>query len=330
MESASQLAEINAHLAASKLGLALVNPADLKLLDENARFMRNEIFKQLVGNIERDGFLASLPFCWRYEVPDKETQAGPVDDPEAVVQEEFLYEYLVLSGNHRVKAAKAAGLEKIVILYTWADLSEQERIAIQLSHNALVGEDDLATLKRLYERLGQVDLKSYAGLDDKTLALLQKVTLPPLSEPALDFQSITMLFLPEEVERLKKAVDRAASLVAGDERFAAWQSDFDRFISAISTVKAAWEIHNAATAIMLILDIFEAHQDDLTAALAQHQANGRKWVPMAAIFGGDRVPEPAAQLIRNALEKMVGSGELTSKNLWQALEFWAADYLGGE
>jgi hypothetical protein len=311
----SELTAINEHLAASKLGLALVGPADLKLLDENARFMRNETFRQLVANIERDGFLASLPFCWRYSV---------VTDGE-----DSRYEYLVLSGNHRVKAAKAAGLEKIVILYTWADLSEQERIAIQLSHNALVGEDDLATLKRLYERIGQVDLKSYAGLDDKTLALLQKVTLPPLSEPPLDFQSVTMLFLPEEVERLKKAVDRAASLVAGDERFAAWQSDFDRFISAISTVKAAWEIHNAATAVMLILDLFEAHQDDLTAALAQHQANGRKWVPMAAIFGGDRVPESAAQVIRDALAKMVGSGDLTSKNLWQALEFWAADYLGG-
>ncbi len=320
MESASQLVEINEHLATSKLGLALVSPGDLKLLDDNARFMRNETFKQLVANIERDGFLASLPFCWRYEI----RQDGPYlegDEPR--------YEYLVLSGNHRVKAAKAAGLEKIVILYTWAELSEQERIAIQLSHNALVGEDDLATLKRLYERIGQVDLKSYAGLDDKTLALLQKVSLPPLSEPPLDFQSVTMLFLPEEVERLKKAVDRAASLVAGDERFAAWQSDFDRFVSAISTVKAAWEIHNAATAIMLILDIFEAHQDDLTAALAQHQANGRKWVPMAAIFGGDRVPETAAQVIRDALDKTVSSGELTSKNLWQALEYWAADYLGG-
>jgi hypothetical protein len=324
-----ELTEINEHLAASKLGLALVNPAELKLLDDNARFMRNETFKQLVGNIERDGFLASVPFCWRYELLDKETPAGPVDDPEAVVQEDLHYEYLVLSGNHRVKGAKAAGLERIVILYTWADLSEQERIAIQLSHNALVGEDDLATLKRLYERIAQVDLKSYAGLDDKTLELLHKVTLPPLSEPPLDFQSITMLFLPEEVERLKKAVERAASLVAGDERFAAWQSDFERFVSAISTVKAAWEIHNAATAIMLILDIFEAHQDDLTAALAQHQANARKWVPMAAIFGGDRVPEPAAQVIRDALEKMLGAGELTSKNLWQSLEFWAADYLGG-
>lgn len=50
----------------------------------------------------------------------------------------------VLSGNHRVQASVEAGIERILVMIIEEDLTRSQAVAIQLSHNALVGEDDPA------------------------------------------------------------------------------------------------------------------------------------------------------------------------------------------
>src|SRR4051794_17396228 len=107
--------------------------------------MRHEQYQQLVANIRRDEGLTSTPFVWH--------------DVEAD-------ERIVLSGNHRVKAAVEAGLEEVHWLETSDPLTEGQRLGIQLSHNAIVGEDDLSILKTLYEKIDELDWREYAGLDD--------------------------------------------------------------------------------------------------------------------------------------------------------------------
>ena len=92
-----------------------VNPRELKYLETNARYMRHEEFNRLCENIRHDGKLTSVPFCCK-------------DDDGR---------YLILSGNHRVKAAVQVGLPTITVMVTDDPLSEDQRIAIQLSHNAI-------------------------------------------------------------------------------------------------------------------------------------------------------------------------------------------------
>ena len=109
-----------------------IDPRELKLLKMNARFMRHEEFQRLVANIKRDGQLTSAPFA----------ALDPADG-----------KYEVLSGNHRVQAAISAGLQTIPCIITDDPLSEEQRIAIQLSHNAIVGQDDPDILKKLYDKI---------------------------------------------------------------------------------------------------------------------------------------------------------------------------------
>ena len=45
------------------------------------------------------------------------------------------------------------------------------------------------------------------------------------------------------------------------------------------------------------------------------------------IFGSAWIPKDAAAVIRDAVQKMVESGEIGQTNRWQAAELWAADYL---
>jgi malonyl CoA-acyl carrier protein transacylase len=76
-----------------------------------------------------------------------------------------------LSGHHRVDAAKAAGEEWLLILFTDRELSRQEQIAIQLSHNAISGEDEPTVLRELWGEL--VALGALGGMDyDAALKLL--------------------------------------------------------------------------------------------------------------------------------------------------------------
>lgn len=287
--------------------LAIVDIDDCELLEKNARYMTAETFQNLVSNIRQDGGLSSLPFC--VKKGDK---------------------YKVLSGNHRVMAAQAAGQKQILILYTDKPLTRQEEISIQLSHNALVGQDDPVILKDLWDELADVELKYYAGLDDKLLEELEKVSLAPLSEVKLDFRTISFLFLPEEVERLDEVFEEAQCMAGNNDLRLASMNDFDRALDALAKTQSAYNVKNTATALMLILDIFERHKTDLTEGWCgkDGELKHKKWVPMDSVFGTDEVPAEAAMTIKRAVDKAMSQGDVSKKNMWQIIEYWAADYLG--
>ena len=54
------------------------------------------------------------------------------------------------------------------------------------------------------------------------------------------------------------------------------------------------------------------------------------WVPIATLLGRSKIPVGSAKVIKKALDRMVGHGDITNKNLWEGLEYLCADYLGGE
>jgi len=49
----------------------------------------------------------------------------------------------------------------------------------------------------------------------------------------------------------------------------------------------------------------------------------------ANLFGSSYIPKEAAQIIRDAVDKMIKDKTVCSTNKWQAIEYWAADYLAG-
>ena len=111
---------------------------------KNARSMPPATYKRLVDNIRQDGVLTSTPLVGR--------MAG----------DERLF---VLSGNHRVAAAIDAGLEEAACITILDPIPRDRFSAIQLSHNAIEGEDDTSILEELYGIL-DLDLKAYSGLTD--------------------------------------------------------------------------------------------------------------------------------------------------------------------
>lgn len=279
------------------------DPRGLTLLDVNARYMTKAQFKRLVDNVRRDGCLTSAPLVWL--------------DPQAGTK-------VVLSGNHRVSAAIEAGLNEIGWLEVDQPLPRQRRIALQLSHNAVEGQDDPAILKELFEELESVEWREFAGLDDATLKLLDKVDVPSIGESQLAYEQVTMLFLPHEREQIAAAFEQAAALPSA-ETYAVALKDLDRLIESMNTARVASDVKSNSVAFTMILDVFAEH----VTSMAHHweeraQARPDSPVPTETLFGYE-VPAHVGTTALAAIRRLVGRGEAATPV--EALELMAARVL---
>jgi hypothetical protein len=311
-EDPTEAALMTLNAALKNLGqpyrLALVDPASLKELDKNAHYVTHEMFQNLVANIQRDGALARVLFCW-------------FDGAK----------YHVLSGNHRVKAAVAAGVSRILILYDDRPLTRQERVAIQLSHNAINGKDDPVLLKELWAEIDDLSLKYYAGLDDKGLEQLADAQLKSMREAALDYKSVMFLFLPEEMESLDNAFRRALESTVCEEAVTTRLSDFSRLVDALDKTKSSYAIKNHAVALSIVLDVFEQNLTDLQPGWFQDgQAKDKGQVPLATLFGSDKVPADVACLLREVCAKITKKGVIESADAGSTLQVLAEHFLSVE
>lgn len=287
------------------------DPRDLTLLDVNARFMRHEQFQRLVDNIREDGTLTSTPLVW-----------NDVDSERRIV----------LSGNHRTKAAIEAGLERIWWMEITEPLPRQRQIALQLSHNAIAGEDDPATLKALYDELEDVSMRLYSGLDDKTLELLEEVSVPSLAEANLDFATVQIVFLPEEKEAAEQALENARKAASADARWLARIEQYESVLDTLDTVKGAHNIGNVAAAFAILLAVVERHLGEFAEGwydpdeqLAKRKGNA----PIETVLATRTMPADAAAVVQRAIDRMEREGDIDAGQRWRALELWAADYLAG-
>ncbi|WP_432034647.1 ParB/Srx family N-terminal domain-containing protein [Streptomyces antibioticus] len=287
------------------------DPRELTLLDVNARFMRHEQFQRLVGNLRADGALTSTPLVW--------------NDGESGRR-------IVLSGNHRTKAAIEAGLERIWWMEITEPLPRQRQIALQLAHNAIAGEDDPATLKALYEELEDVSMRLYSGLDDKTLDLLDEVSVPSLAEANLDFATVQIVFLPDEKEAAEKAFEAARKAASADARWLARIEQYESVLDTLDTVKGAHNIGNVAAVFAMTLALVERHLGELAEGWYdpdEQTATRKGTAPVETVLATRTMPADAAAVVQRAIDRMERDGEIETGQRWRALELWAADYLAG-
>ena len=72
----------------------------------------------------------------------------------------------MISGHHRLRACKKLYHKTIGILYcNESELSKDEIIAIQLSHNSLHGQDNQSILKKLFDQIQSIDFKKFAHIN---------------------------------------------------------------------------------------------------------------------------------------------------------------------
>jgi len=226
-----KLDDINALI--SPYQLAYVSPeGDCVPLEKNAHYMEKEKLDRLVDNVSKDGFLSQLPFGMKRKEDGK---------------------YLILSGNHRLKAAIKAKLEFILILYI-DEVSRDTQIAYQLSHNALVGKDDVQMLKDIYKEIQSIEAKEFTGLNGMNFLDIEKLSVSAINDGDIELTEIKFLFVESrkmEVRQVlaeleRQNIDKECAIVIGS---------FDAFIKTMTEVKKVYGIKSNTIAFGKMIEI---------------------------------------------------------------------------
>ena len=268
-----------------KLYMARVSEIDF--LDKNARFMTKEQFASLTRNIKTDGGLTSLPLCYRQE-------SGKL---------------LVLSGNHRIKAAIEAGIEEFLVLLIDKPLSKQRQVAIQLSHNALSGQDDEQILKELWQQIDDLEASIYSGLSTELIDKLNSTDFIAISEQRVLFKEVVLLFLPEEIEQMTSICEGIIESAKNKSAFAGRITEYDNILEGIIAAKTGQKIINSTLAFFAMASVVREYLDGKVESLQEAMEEGLEDTVLFTLGGTrKRINKETAKLLRKALKEKMDSG----------------------
>ena len=285
----------------SGLVIAKVPIDKLKEQDINARIMKNEMQDQLTANIAKRGQLESLPL---------------LVDVDGVIE--------IISGHHRIKSARAAGLKEIIALVDQSGLSRSQIAAKQLAHNAISGFDDDSTLREIVKMITDVDdmIESFIGKDilEEPLSEYDKMLSPAVS---FDFKNVTFSFLPHQIKDMDVLV-KNLEITSPDIIGVAAYEQCQEFVEALAKYQKFTDIRNVGAAVHSMVQSVNEKMDE-TGFNEEED-----WTYLTKLFGSNAVPGEAAKVIQQAIKKAEKEGTITSKNRWQLIEYLCADYMAGK
>ncbi len=216
------------------LYVRIVAIAALREQDVNAQQMKPRHFDRLTENVRTRGALESLPYCSR---PGDE---GPT---------------YIVSGHHRARAARAAGLKRIPVIVDTRVMTRSEVVAKQIAHNELHGEPDEEILARLIKEIESVDDLLTTGLDEDMLPTLREAEDTSLNLPRVEFdwRMLTLMFLPEQLEDVKEALSLIEK--GTDTVGIAPVALFEPFSKALLEFGRAKNIRSLSASILVLTEI---------------------------------------------------------------------------
>jgi hypothetical protein len=280
------------------LYVALVPVSALREQPVNAQVLMPRHFERLAENIRQRGQVESIPYCYR---PGDE---GPVE---------------IISGHHRYRAGRAAGLEDIPCLIDIVAMRPSQVTAKVIAHNEIHGTPDEAILAQMVATIDNVDDLLATGLPEDKLPVPpnESVTLG-LPHASFDWKLVTMLFLPHQLadfESAMESIDKHSELIGIAPR-ADWE-DFARQVLGFGRAK---NIRSVATTVAALIQA--ARREAETAAA------GGEWKQAGEVVG-PLIPAGAAEVIGEAIARVTQAGDAPAEQPWLALERICADWLAG-
>ena len=285
------LADLGSNIVVARVEIHLIREQD-----KNAHLMKPEMFRQLAENIKNRGGLESLPFC---VLTDKVE---------------------VISGHHRLRASKEAGLKEIPVLLDIAGLTRSQIAAKQIAHNAISGFDDPSMLKEIAKLITDVDdlIESFIGKDvlGEPLAELEKLLAPMVD---FNWKQIQFVFLPHQVADMELLVKK----LEGNKDFigAAHIDQYETLMDALSKYQNFKNVKNLGSAINAMIESANAEME------AGEFDGKEEWVTVSRLFGSAAIPMETNETMKKVFEKMKKEGSITDKSKWKALDLLAKHYL---
>ena len=271
-----------------------VTQDDLREQDLNARAMPADMMARLVTTIQRDKRLESLPLC---ALTDKGLE--------------------IVSGHHRVRAARAAGMADLFVIVDTTHLTRDQIKAKQLAHNSIQGVDNPQLLEQIYRSIDDAAARLEAFVPPTIEVAVKPVHVDDVS---LDFEYhlLTIMFLPTQEEHVKRIIGLLEAQM-GDV-YLAEHDVFAPFMQAFRQASASYQVRSAGSVLATMADIVARH--------IGADARPSEYVALVDLFGNAYVPAEAAEAISKALSALEKQGTITKATRWQALVRWAGGDAG--
>lgn len=233
-----------------------VDPKTLRRREVNANYMTPAQFRRLVENFKTDGRMTGV--------------VTAALEPDGSLE--------ILSGHHRTDAAIEAGFATVDVLVITSALDEERKAAIQLSHNAIHGQDNPSILAQMWADLG-LDAKKFSGLTEDDIGDFRNIKIEGIGATALRYEEMILLFLPEDREIVEQAFKALAKTNKPPRIHVARTESFDQFFDAVVKTKERMHVNNSALAIATMAELalerlaqIEAEQAAEAEAKAEAQA----------------------------------------------------------
>jgi len=290
----------------------MVRINELREQDLNPQVMQPRDMERLTENIRERGALESLPYC------AQPNGVGPIE---------------VISGHHRVRAARQAGLTEIPVLLDTNPMTRSEIASKQIAHNQLVGSPDTRLLRELLATIETVDDLLRTGVPEDMLPTMDEESIP-LGTPSAEFdwRTVIFTFLPHQLTEFEELIRQ---LDAADLVGVANVEQFDPFAKALGEFMRFRDIKAVGTAIAKLTEVAQMAVDrpELLTEWYDESEGAAKdkegWVPIASILGSSSMPAPAAATLKRVVDAMAAGGDIGKHNRWQSLEYLAAEYEAG-
>lgn len=257
------------------LYVVMVDTSSLKEQDMNAQIMQPREFDRLVENIRERGGLESLPYTHQPNLQ------GPIS---------------IVSGHHRFRAAREAGLGRIPVIVDAQEMSRGKIISKQIAHNELHGSPDEEILRQLVAQITEVDDLLRTGLQDDWMPTVEKDdTTLAIPHAEFDWRLVALTFLPKQLTEfadVMKLIEAKTDLVG-----VADMEQFELFAKTALQHGRQWQIKSMSSSLLHLARTagrrIEVEQDEAL----EH---------VETLLGTDAVTAEQALVIRKALEAAGG------------------------
>jgi len=229
----------------------------LREQDKNARVMNDHKFHLLQKTIKKDKRLESLPF-----VIGRKRIVKMGGDKTKEVQE-----FHIISGHHRTRAARMAGLVDIYCLVDETRLSRDYVKSKQLAHNAIQGSDDPQILSEIFQSIEDIEAQVLSGITEEDL--LKDFKPVNIEEINFEFSTklVSLLFTNKGFEdfelMLETLKDNSEMIGLADHK------TFEPFVKTARQVSKREDVRNMTGIVLKICEIVQDYYNRVDEAVKE-------------------------------------------------------------
>ena len=134
------------------------------------------------------------------------------------------------------------------------------------------------------------------------------------------------MFLPSEIEDIKKTMSEIMKEVRKNEALMVRMAEYDKYLDTLNEVSKGTRVKNTAVGFMAMLEIIKNHMEELKEVWID-DAKDKEYVPISTIIGRSDIKAKAGRILDKAVKLLIDKREIKKADKEDAIVVLAEKYL---